>query len=310
MERRNQISSNFYHINVLVNGFYVCKTTSQQLRSDFTVNFNEIVSVSVFKWPESVSLKVIHSGWIDNTLSEVFVSVPGLERSGGKTDLENLKSLNFTSPQPHTPVWELQACGAFPSSLFTPLWRTIPKPTHHCYGCIKMAIAWVKPSDDRLIEAPPLEKARKNLPQARDLLNLKQITSWMELNNIDPNDPRNTGLLSMLNELDRDDLSSKGFYLAEQDDELFFFEDFNNSAYQRRLHLLKLRDEVKGKVTLPMISLDLDQIQPRLVKNYEERIIKSLSNEAKLSSYVNQVRRNTNNYMLRKAKRLVKTNIE
>ncbi|KAG2393318.1 hypothetical protein C9374_006849 [Naegleria lovaniensis] len=311
IERRNQLSQLSYHVNVLVNGNYVCKTTSQQLRSDFTVNFNEIVSVSVFKWPESISLEVMQSGWLDRTVSQVFVPVPGLERSG-KVEMDNMKTLNFTSPTAHSPVWELQALGAFPLSLFTPLFKSLPKPTRHTSGLVKMSIAWVKPSADRMIEAPkpPVEKKRTDLPTARDLLNLKQITSWMESNNIDPNDPRNTGLLSMLNELDRDDLSSKGFYLAEQEDELFFFDDFNNSAYQRRLHLLKLRDEVKGKVPLPLIPLDLDQIQPRVVKSYEEKIIKSLSTEAKLSSYINQVRRHANNSILRKAKRLVKTNVD
>ena len=297
-------------MNIKVNGNYVCKTANQQLRSDFTINFGEIVSVSVFKWPESISLDVERSGWWNKTISTVFVPVPGLERSG-KTDIDNMKVLNFTAPEAHIPVWELQAAGSFPQTMFTSMFKTLPEPTHHSFGSIRMSVSWVKPSEDRMVEAPkpPTEKVKRNLPTARDLLNLRQITSWMESNNIDPNDPRNTGLLSMLNELDRDDLSSKGFYLAEQDDDLFFFEDFNSSAYQRRLHLLKLRDEVKGKIPLPMISLNTDQIAPRMVKAYEEKIIQSLTSEARLSSYINEVRK-TSQTILKKTRRLVKTNIK
>ncbi|KAL9654001.1 hypothetical protein ABK040_014210 [Willaertia magna] len=318
IERRKIMSTLDYNVRLIVNNNFVCKTSYQKLRSDFTICFREIVTVSVYKWPESVALQLVQKGLIfDKVISSVFVPIPGLEKSdvGGNDDV---KSLVFTSSSSHVPVWQLQKLGVKPMSSFLTWFRSdIPHPSHFTSGGVKVTVAWGKLDEKSVAEAPkpPINyqhsnKITKSLPTARDLLNLRQITNWMESNNIDPNNPRNTGLLSMLNDMDKADLSSKGFYLAEQDDNLFWFDDFNSSAYHRRLHLLKLRYEVNGRVPFPFIPIDLDQIVPRTVKNYEKMVTNSYSMEAHFSSYVNQVRRAiSNNQKTNKTKRLVKSNL-
>jgi coiled-coil and C2 domain-containing protein 2A len=183
------------------------------------------------------------------------------------------------------PLWDPEHPDNQSSSWFSWLSLKKPIPNHNCHGQVEVNIAWIGDIPD----PPNTARTVKNTPTARDLLSIQKIMKWMEGNRIDPNDPRNTGLLSAIENVDNDIIASKGFHLAEQDDALFF-DGARDHTYQRRLHLLKLRFESKSKVPI-QIPINGDLITASFVKEYETKIAESFTAKDKLrSKYVQQVR--------------------
>lgn len=110
----------------------------------------------------------------------------------------------------------------------------------------------------------------------------------MHGNDVDPNDPRNTGLLSMIEMIQNDEISGRGFFLTEQDDSLIFH-GFDKLAYQNRLYILNYRFTNGETIRFP-IPLREDQIPNSLLDKLETQIKKLKSKENILSSYTIQVR--------------------
>eukprot|EP00818_Percolomonas_sp_WS_P008297 CAMPEP_0117448902 /NCGR_PEP_ID=MMETSP0759-20121206/7651_1 /TAXON_ID=63605 /ORGANISM="Percolomonas cosmopolitus, Strain WS" /LENGTH=1533 /DNA_ID=CAMNT_0005241325 /DNA_START=194 /DNA_END=4791 /DNA_ORIENTATION=- len=233
-----------YFIKVCINGHTVNHTKTKRLNRDFTVVFGEILPISLHKWPDNIVLQVYRKENVvrSRKVASIFVQAPGGTLQGESSDLGNAVSENssleqnfiFSEEKNHPALWNENSM-------------------HNNTGEVKVRLNWVD-------QIPPYQPSKKDIginskkvltddthmPNAKDLLDMQNIQKWMKGNKIDPNDPKNTGLMSMLELLEDKILTRQGFYLAEQDDDLFI-SSFNDMRYKKRLEMLKAMDDAYSK---------------------------------------------------------------
>lgn len=163
---------------------------------------------------------------------------------------------------------------------------------HHTGGHILYDTVWLGSSDGAAsITNTNWTNSKKGSlyvgsSSAKDLLSIQRASQWMTANRVDPNDPQNTGLLSLLELFDNETISDTGFYPAVQDNSLLF--ESSNIAYRRRLYLLRKRYEYREKVRFK-VPLPDEAVTLKMIRHFERMVENSLKSDS-LGEYVRNIR--------------------
>lgn len=228
-----------YYIKIYVGKNCVNRTKVKHLNRDFTVSFGEILPIYVYRWPEKIRLVIFRSLSYKRSkkMSSIFIQAPGAPGTNPESaDLRKAitdnsswdKDCLFSQEKSHTALWDQESI-------------------HNTTGEIQLKLAWFDKIPPYIIQTKGVNSKKfladeSHLPTAKDIFDLNNIKKWLKGNNIDPNDPKNTGLLSMLDLLENRLLNRDGFFLADQDDDLFI-PGYNDIRYRKRLELIKERDD-------------------------------------------------------------------
>ncbi|KAL0490544.1 coiled-coil and C2 domain-containing protein [Acrasis kona] len=313
IQRIQSIKNHEYYIKLFMNGMFVSKTLSQSLRNTdnnyFVVKFSEVIPCAISKWPDSLWMEIWQKqGLMDTKLATTFIGIPD-SINDSKSHFQQLR-FSCNHQKPFIPLWDPN----HPDNQTGWFSKWFHKPNPSLYklnnGCICIQLNWIGD-----VPSQPSTNNRTAVDSHQDLIkNMNFRFDHHSHDLIDPNDPRNTGLLSLLTRLKNQiPPNHHSFHLAQQDEHLFFPNDqFSENHF--RLHLLKLRFETKNKVPLQI------PFEPsiEMVKNYESNILKCLHDDHHASQYVRKIRDHfknqdgdsSSNQLPQKSFRLVRNNIK
>eukprot|EP00899_Mesostigma_viride_P011659 jgi/Mesvir1/20494/Mv12380-RA.1 len=241
--------------HLFVNGKPVGQTEPRSIKGDLSLDCKERFSLQVIKWPESVCVKVYEKGLLSNAfLGEVFLGVPGID-GGPLADPQPLP-YQFTGNAPFQPTW---LAGDNSAGL------------HYTAGSVYCQVQWGSRAPDGT--PPDMEAAAPAAPpvpigmrhaaphQRKQLGAAGQVSSynlvqWLKQTGIDPNDPRNAGVLELIKT--RQALSGSKGHRINTGDELNLGD--GTSKLPKRHHLIRLRWEkaLRTRVQVPLLERYVD----------------------------------------------------
>uniref|UniRef100_A0A7S3R2T6 C2 domain-containing protein n=1 Tax=Dunaliella tertiolecta TaxID=3047 RepID=A0A7S3R2T6_DUNTE len=227
-------SNTRYVAKLHVNGHFVDRTRGLMLEEGFAATFNEVFSVQLLRWPESITVHLCEQGAIRDTLiSVIHVAVPGFM---GTPHIDPChKHYQFTSQVPHhlkTKGMQLPATrtpGGGPHGQPQVIYPTgvlhvqcgwvsedAPAGTHMSDEAAHRAdrvvtynnpLAHGEPAAD--VEAPtnvmpPVPKVaidrmlRRAANRIGGKANRQQVLKWLSQHAFDPNDPHNAPLMELM----------------------------------------------------------------------------------------------------------------
>lgn len=301
-----------YVLKVMVNGKNIARTNASKLNPDFSFDVNEVIHLSLLKFPESASINIYEKGLGGDLVATIYFGVPGVEGSSS-SDAKKYDELLFTSASSFLPIWlrelksgifrcppyfdraaenraeeeaKAKAAGFLQAEGVSAVRANSANPffhvsRFHSSGHLFLKSFWSSLEEGQPAQAPPppsnsqagLSSNRDhqfNALTAKDLLNIQRIKEWMKGKSIDPNDPRNTGLVSMLQLVDQVNLTRSGFYLSEQDEEVHLDSaDPGSIKENKRLKLLQMRDQrlIEFNEPVPLDEFDVTDKMLRRIPN-------------------------------------------
>jgi coiled-coil and C2 domain-containing protein 2A len=262
-QRREDVGAMKYRLSVLVNGKEAARSSDWHLDQHlFVVRFKEIFGVKVRRWPSSLSLQVRETGSLgSHVLSEIYLPVP----DGKETSANSLQQYQFSDCT--TVSYLHNAVGG----------NVAEDGGVHLLtnGSISAAVHWERDDSGRVL-CPPVPNATllsntgraKVFPQYMDVMgatNIEALRSWIRESQLDPNDPENADLISLVNSVEGQE-TPKHFRLIELDDAARFVSD---SAFEnnRRFHLLSMRQKKHPGVKSKVMPATDDEVTDRMWKS-------------------------------------------
>ncbi|KAF5837475.1 hypothetical protein DUNSADRAFT_4277 [Dunaliella salina] len=208
-----------YVAKLHVNGRYVDRTRGVPLEEGFAATFDEVFSVQLTRWPNSISVHLCEQGTIisrDTLISVIHVAVPGLM---GTPHIDpSPKHYQFTSQVPHhlktkgTQLPATRTNGSGPRGQSQVIYPT---------GVLHVQCGWVSENApagahmadeathraDRVVTYNnPLaqEGAAADVEAPADVMppvpqaNRQQVLKWLSQHAFDPNDPHNAPLTELM----------------------------------------------------------------------------------------------------------------
>ncbi|KAK3278279.1 hypothetical protein CYMTET_13774 [Cymbomonas tetramitiformis] len=234
-KRRNQIQKARYLVQLKVNQRVVGTTAPRTLGMSGTVEFHDVFSLELLRWPEDIRLVVLQKGLLQHKfLVEVALVVPGAD--GESTADPTMMPYQFTSHAEYLVPWQPQPP---PQPQPDPALKEgeppaviAPKPIQHINnigGTVYVQSKWESTAgkdevdlerNTALVPLPPKATKNKASDGAPGGVSMFQKSDWMARGEIDPNDPRAKDLLKLarVKEQASSDEEIRRFRLHEGDD--------------------------------------------------------------------------------------------
>ncbi len=214
--RREQKRKLRFHVRVLVNGKLVTKSRSVLTGDDLVVRIGEVYALQLAQWPEAIALEIFEDGSSivpggGHTVATVYLNIPG-EGESFRTDPAPDRYL-FASDAVFLPPWvEFTGAPAAASSSSSP--PASPRKTgttheHFTHGAVEVVSQWKGTAASaaagpkgaicpphRTRPPPPPEQMSKLGHASR-----RKISQWVKDTDLDPNDPRNAAVMSVLRDM-------------------------------------------------------------------------------------------------------------
>nr|XP_032626154.1 protein CC2D2B [Chelonoidis abingdonii] len=245
-KRRAKVQRQQYFIKIFYNEKQVSCTSVAPLQLDFRVMFQQIFSIQLLNWPESLRLEICESSKRTNMLAKIYLPIPDNTVLQSKGVLEQAE---FSCDQQVKPI-----NGEVGSNV--PFLLDESETEEVCLltsGKLMYSLSWAV-NEEGIPLAPVSQKiisARYSVPRninaeiATGLLwftDRQKLTEWAKEVKIDPNDPEYSDLMEfIMYARSKEQIVSKYFRL-EQLQEEFNFVTEEEIKKCKRFQLLQLRN--------------------------------------------------------------------
>lgn len=284
--RRNKLLKTKVYIKIIFNGKLVFTTNESPLQNDFSVRWSQIFSIFMITFPDIILLQVFeywNSKANEKKIAEINLPMPDANSTSVNYTLENY---DFSSPV----SFNLRLKEDNKSEL---LYTT---------GTLKAGAGWGVDEKTGNVLVPPGLKG--NITHSETAIkhdevkgfdaiaalgvsrmqDMEKLAKWIMKSNLDPNDPRNNDLISLINNLanagggDFDGLKLPEHFRLDQMMCEFDFVNEVELDKNRRFRLIQLRSqdipEFKG---LRLLPIDERYVRKDAFEAYENRMKKEAS---------------------------------
>ncbi|KAL5457110.1 hypothetical protein EMCRGX_G034349 [Ephydatia muelleri] len=266
--RREELSRVRFKVKVVLNGSQVSDTKEGILGSEGSVHFEEVFNIRIVHQPQMITLKVFEAGLLtSHLLADVFVPIPDTQVTASTARCEDYQfSSNRTTLGSHTAVGSGQALPAFPDAgILT------------TSGMLRVKVCWSEDANGTPLCPPGFRKALFVSPHTDPVASLGmagvanplELKKWIEQSNLDPNDPRNSSLLRLVESIPTSSEEAHHFRLVVVDVVQRFCQDeeFDNN---RRFKLLQLRHQGHPGLVNKSIPLAPEAINASFWKSIQD----------------------------------------
>uniref|UniRef100_A0A8C0IZJ3 Coiled-coil and C2 domain containing 2B n=1 Tax=Chelonoidis abingdonii TaxID=106734 RepID=A0A8C0IZJ3_CHEAB len=281
-KRRAKVQRQQYFIKIFYNEKQVSCTSVAPLQLDFRVMFQQIFSIQLLNWPESLRLEICESSKRTNMLAKIYLPIPDNTVLQSKGVLEQAE---FSCDQQVKPI-----NGEVGSNV--PFLLDESETEEVCLltsGKLMYSLSWAV-NEEGIPLAPVSQKiisARYSVPRninaeiATGLLwftDRQKLTEWAKEVKIDPNDPEYSDLMEfIMYARSKEQIVSKYFRL-EQLQEEFNFVTEEEIKKCKRFQLLQLRNsEQLDFCYFRQIPLYDREIPDAVIQEYESQLEKDIS---------------------------------
>ncbi|XP_028396123.1 coiled-coil and C2 domain-containing protein 2A-like [Dendronephthya gigantea] len=284
--RRKDVQRWQAFVKIMFNDKEVSRTLTKFLPSDFTIHFGEIHPVKILQWPESIKLQIHESSGLQNKLlTEVFIPIPEASKvSGAQANLDAVEfSSNAEVVYQHDGVGSGLAVSLRPNNESA---AASPVQTYLTSGRIFCSSSWGLDHEGKPL-VPPQSSATQPTPYenmlkydalaslgAAGMMDVHTLAQWISESNLDPNDPANADIMSLVKHTTSDSVNGgpKYFRLHQLEDETCFVDkaELKNS---KRFRVLQLRNELVPEFrNFKAVPIRDKDIPDNVFQAYERRI--------------------------------------
>ncbi|XP_046670021.1 coiled-coil and C2 domain-containing protein 2A isoform X2 [Homalodisca vitripennis] len=257
LERRVALKRCHMVVRVLYNKRVVCRSRSLSLYPHFSTSLNQMFSLQVKDWPQSLALQLVMEGGIGagkRLSTSVFIPMPSRSTTLLVAPVEHLEfsTPDKLGPYPHGGV----GCGLTDSSgnvLYTG-------------GTVTCRVGWGEQGGPP--HRPPSNSSRT---LCKTLTSVRSLREWSSRAQLDPNDPANADLFEYIKgEKDTSPLHNEDQNKGLPDGDFCTMDDIENNP---RLKLLSLRNQMVPEFRdIRNIPIRDREIPEDIFKIYEKRV--------------------------------------
>ncbi|TFK06164.1 Coiled-coil and C2 domain-containing protein 2A [Platysternon megacephalum] len=283
-KRRAKVQRQQYFIKIFYNEKQVSCTSVVPLQLDFRVMFQQIFSIQLLNWPESLRLEICESSKRTNMLAKIYLPIPDNTVLQSKGVLEQAE---FSCDQQVKPI-----NGEVGSNV--PVLLDENETEEVCLltsGKLMYSLSWAV--DEEGIPLAPYDKISESLafvfsvPRninaeiATGLLwftDRQKLTEWAKEVKIDPNDPEYSDLMEFIMYARSKEQTVSKYFRLEQLQEEFNFVTEEEIKKCKRFQLLQLRNsEQLDFCHFRQIPLYDREIPDAVIQEYESQLEKDIS---------------------------------
>ncbi|XP_044879870.1 protein CC2D2B isoform X2 [Mauremys mutica] len=281
-KRRAKVQRQQYFIKIFYNEKQVSCTSVAPLQLDFRVMFQQIFSIQLLNWPESLRLEICESSKRTNMLAKIYLPIPDNTVLQSKGVLEQAE---FSCDQQVKPI-----NGEVGSNV--PFLLDENETEEVCLltsGKLMYSLSWAV-NEEGIPLAPVSQKiisARYSVPRninaeiATGLLwftDRQKLTEWAKEVKIDPNDPEYSDLMEFIMYARSKEQTVSKYFRLEQLQEEFNFVTEEEIKKCKRFQLLQLRNsEQLDFCHFRQIPLYDREIPDAVIQEYESQLEKGIS---------------------------------
>uniref|UniRef100_A0A452H929 C2 domain-containing protein n=1 Tax=Gopherus agassizii TaxID=38772 RepID=A0A452H929_9SAUR len=281
-KRRAKVQRQQYFIKIFYNEKQVSCTSVAPLQLDFRVMFQQMFSIQLLNWPESLRLEICESSKRTNMLAKIYLPIPDNTVLQSKGVLEQAE---FSCDQQVKPI-----NGEVGSNV--PFLLDENETEEVCLltsGKLMYSLSWAV-NEEGIPLAPVSQKiisARYSVPRsinaeiATGLLwftDRQKLTEWAKEVKIDPNDPEYSDLMEFIMYARSKEQTVSKYFRLEQLQEEFNFVTEEEIKKCKRFQLLQLRNsEQLDFCHFRQIPLYDREIPDAVIQEYESQLEKDIS---------------------------------
>ncbi|CAG0886515.1 unnamed protein product [Darwinula stevensoni] len=278
VQRRNAMSKANICVKLIINNKEVSRTHVRTLGQDFVVGIGEIISCHLYQRPDSIILQVLEGGRLQTQkLAAVSISIPHINATMATTPHETVQ---FSNPRTVRPGNGGVGCGMPFKFEMEPEWSKVVVTS----GSILCRAFWGCDENGK-VKAPPPERTFARSEIFRPLFTFdgesdqssRQLADWMEVAHLDPNDPKNSAIFSVIRAMsDASDPGSINCFRLADPQASAEFVDESEILDDPRFKILLLRNrqtpEFKHLSQIPTdLSLEAGRHLISLLRDFEKR---------------------------------------
>uniref|UniRef100_A0A8D0MRP8 C2 domain-containing protein n=1 Tax=Sus scrofa TaxID=9823 RepID=A0A8D0MRP8_PIG len=281
-KRRAKIQKLKYFIKILYNDKQVSCTSVSPLQFDFKVMFQQIFSIQLIYWPETLCLEVYEISKRTSLLAKLYLPLPNNTELKSKTVLEYVE---FSSDELVIPAYGevgsnvpflLEGNGTEELCLLTS-------------GKLSYSLSWAL--DENGVPLTPVSQSLRSaycsvlrnvdargVPGISWLINAQKLFRWANEVRIDPNNPEYSDLMEFIMYIKHKGQDMPKYFRLEQLQDEFNFVSEEEMKKSKRFQLLQLRNAGHLDIFLPQPMPLYDREIPDLVfQESESEIEKDIS---------------------------------
>nr|XP_025035558.1 protein CC2D2B isoform X4 [Pelodiscus sinensis] len=281
-KRRAKVQKQQYFIKIFYNEKQVSCTSVVPLQLDFRVTFQQMFSIQLLNWPDSLRLEICESARRTNLLAKIYLPIPNntvLQSTGV------LEQAEFSCDQQVKPT-----NGEVGSNVCFLLDETETEEV--CLltsGKLMYSLSWavseggipLAPLSQKTIPACYSVPRYLNAEIATGLLwftDTQKLIEWAKKAKIDPNDPEYSDLMEFILYTRSKEQTMSKYFRLEQLQEEFNFVTEEEIKKCKRFQLLQLRNsEQLDFCHIQQIPLYDREIPDALIQEYESQLEKDIS---------------------------------
>ncbi|XP_043407032.1 protein CC2D2B isoform X2 [Chelonia mydas] len=281
-KRRAKVQRQQYFIKIFYNEKQVSCTSVAPLQMDFRVMFQQIFSIQLLNWPESLRLEICESAKRTNVLAKIYLPIPDNTVLKSKGVLEQAE---FSCDQQVKPI-----NGEVGSNV--PFLLDENETEEVCLltsGKLMYSLSWavdeggipLAPESQKIISACYSVPRNINAEIATGLLwftDRQKLTEWAKEVKIDPNDPEYSDLMEFIMYARSKEQTVSKYFRLEQLQEEFNFVTEEEIKKCKRFQLLQLRNSEQFDFChFRQIPLYDREIPDAVIQEYESQLEKDIS---------------------------------
>ncbi|CAM5157090.1 unnamed protein product [Natator depressus] len=281
-KRRAKVQRQQYFIKIFYNEKQVSCTSVAPLQMDFRVMFQQIFSIQLLNWPESLRLEICESAKRTNVLAKIYLPIPDNTILKSKGVLEQAE---FSCDQQVKPI-----NGEVGSNV--PFLLDENETEEVCLltsGKLMYSLSWavdeggipLAPESQKIISACYSVPRNINAEIATGLLwftDRQKLTEWAKEVKIDPNDPEYSDLMEFIMYARSKEQTVSKYFRLEQLQEEFNFVTEEEIKKCKRFQLLQLRNSEQFDFWhFRQIPLYDREIPDAVIQEYESQLEKDIS---------------------------------
>lgn len=248
--RRIDVDNTLVYAKIYLNDMEVALTKKRRLDQHFQVHFDETFIVEIFCLPESVRIEMFESIFVTSHLvAQVYLPIPQAQKAAG--DVSWMDQYEFSSDR--VAVYSHSGVGAgMPQDILQ------DKAILFTNGLLHATVFWEAQDKDAENLFAPHQNDRFKVWTREGVADSENVKKWIIQSKVDPNDPRNLDFFDLVDSTPSL-CTEDAFRIFELEDvQRFSTDEF--FEYDRRLTLLKLRDEGHHKLSGKPIPLYASEI--------------------------------------------------
>nr|XP_033799287.1 protein CC2D2B isoform X1 [Geotrypetes seraphini] len=280
--RQIKVEKQKYFIKTFYNGKLAFRTMESPLQLDFKIEFQQVFSLQILNWPESICLEIyVTANKKKSLLAKLYLPIPNISRLSGKDALEQAE---FSSDKVVVPAeGEVGSNVPFLSN---------KNGTKEVYlltsGKLIYSLSWAI-DETGISLAPAVLQSKKFCNSALRSINTvmrspsswfrssKKFDEWAKEIRIDPNDPQYSDLVqSDMYARIKDQAASEHFHFEQMQEEFNFVTE-EEIAKSKRFQLLELRNSEPSEFChFQQIPLYDKEIPDSVFQEYDQQMEKDI----------------------------------